>query len=345
VRLTEIADALEAAAGLPERSAARPLSTDSALPAGVELAGRARLYDLSAYSAAAERAGTDFLIDEWVERGKIHMNVGPEKIAKTTKALRRIAAVTTETPYLGSRAQLGRAVLVTEMDPIGIAQLIEDDAIEIDWSRARVSFLDDYPQEERLAVIGDICREWLPDLLVLDPVDECFGLDGDAIFNPSRAGAPFDLMRSLARTGIAVDCLYHVNNAGRIANSYKFRSKPDHLFVMTGQDASDVTIKYRGRIRAIPRLRKITGNGIDGYNVETLVGGQKGAGRPAETAGKVLSVIRNAGEPLGPSAVAAAAEITEEAARAALKRLGAAEKVTRVDRGLYVAVPGKEVEL
>jgi hypothetical protein len=322
-------------------TAAKPfLSTaDSpaeALPAGVEIAGRARLYDLSRYSRAEEAAGIDWLIDELVVRGQIHLTVGPEKRGKTTQSLHRLAAVSTGKPYLGAlAARMGRGVLFTEMDERLVQQLIEEDSISMDWSQVRIVFTNEYALEERLNVITDVAQGWKPDYFVLDPLDECFGLDGDSIFNPSRAGAPFDLLRTLARTGIAIEGLYHVNNAGRVANSYKFRSKPDHIYEMRGDDASDISLRYYGRSRAIPRLRSVTGNGHDGYRIETLVAGQKGVGRPAETAGRVLAVVRGSETPVGPRAVAQVTGLTEEASRAALQRLVAAGTVTKVDRGLY----------
>jgi hypothetical protein len=307
------------------------------LPAGVEIAGRARLYDLSRYSRAEEAAGIDWLIDDFIVRGQIHLPVGPEKRGKTTQALHRLAAVSTGRPYLGALpARLGRGVLFTEMDEHLVLQLIEEDAIEMDWSRFRIVFTNEYSLEERLNVITDVAQGWKPDYFVLDPLDECFGLDGDSIFNPSRAGAPFDLLRTLARTGMAIEGLYHVNNAGRVANSYKFRSKPDHIYEMRGDDASDIQLRYYGRSRAIPCLRRVTGNGHDGYRIETLVPGQKGAGRPAETAGRVLAIVRGSSTPVGPQAVAKATGLSEEASRAALQRLVAAGTVARVDRGLYV---------
>lgn len=324
----------EAAFGL-ERFAA-PEPDEVALPPGVERAGRARLYDLSKYSIDAEASLLDWQIPDWIERGKMHLTAGREKRGKTSKALRRMAAISMGAPYLdGKPAKLGRAVFVTEMDEAGILQLIEDDGIVLDWSNCRILFTSDYAAEERLPAIQDACRQWKPDWLGLDPIDECFGLDGEGIFNPSRAAAPFDLMRTLARSGIAIDGLYHLNNVGKIANSYKFRSKPDHLYEMSGEDASDITVKYHGRLRVVPRVRRITGNGIAGYHVETLVGGQKSPGRPADTIEKVLSVLRSSAEPLGPKAVGLAARLTEEAARGGLNRLVASGQATKLDRGLY----------
>jgi hypothetical protein len=190
------------------------------------------------------------------------------------------------------QAQQGNVLFVTEMDPDLVEQLLADDDIDLDHEHVRFVFLDEYQSSERLAVIQDACDDWRPVLLILDPMDECLGLDEEGIKNPAAAGAAFDFVRTLGRSGVTVDALYHYNNAGKIANSYKFRSKPDHIYEVKGSDASDVTISYRGRARAIPRKRRLTGNGEDGYRVEDMkVAGERPEGRPPQSQRQVVECL------------------------------------------------------
>jgi AAA domain-containing protein len=256
-------------------------ASHSASTAGVMQAGRARLYDLGGYRADDDAAGTDWLIDSWLVRGEVHLTVAPEKLGKTTQQWWRIEAISRGSDYHGAAARAGRALVVTEMGPDGIRSLLADDGIEPDFRQVKVMFLDEIPPEERLPQIGDAIAEWRPDYLCLDPIDECFGLDERGIFNPALSGQAFDQLRQWARLGITIEGLYHVNNQGNVANSYKFRSKPDHLYRVRGTDPGDVTIEYRGRLRAIPRKRRLHGSGEDGYQVSVLATAPMG--RPAKT--------------------------------------------------------------
>jgi hypothetical protein len=286
---------------------------------GVAQQGRARLYDLGAYNSGTEAAGIDWQIDEWFVRDKIHLTVGPEKRGKSTQAWRRVEAISAGGRYLERfQARQGRVLVMTEMDDAGIHQLLEDDDTEPDWDRVRVLFLDEYQPDERLKAIQDACESWHPVHLVLDPIDECLGLDDQGVFNPATTSVGFDVLRTLARSGVTIDALYHFNNQGKIANSYKFRSKPDHIFTLHGGDASDLTIEYQGRLRTIPRKRRLRGNGHDGYEVVTLVGEQRG--RPAKSQQLVVDHLRQVGQPLPIPEVARGTGMHYHAARKALAR-------------------------
>jgi hypothetical protein len=286
---------------------------EDALPAGVAQAGRARLYDLSAYQPENEGTGTQFLIDGWLQRGKVHLTVAIEKLGKSTQAARR-------------------------------ADSVARGGIDLDHEHVRFVFLDEYQSSERLGVIQDACDDWRPVLLILDPMDECLGLDEEGIKNPSAAGAAFDFIRTLGRSGVTVDALYHYNNAGKIANSYKFRSKPDHIYEVKGSDASDVTISYRGRSRGIPRKRRLTGNGEDGYRVENLkVGGERPEGRPPKSQRQVVDCLSLAEWELSIQEVADCSGKSYHATVVALKRCVAAGTVRQVRPGYYgVTKPGHE---
>jgi hypothetical protein len=318
---------------------------EDALPAGVAQAGRARLYDLSAYQPENEGTGTQFLIDGWLQRGKVHLTVAIEKLGKSTQAARRADSVARGGLYLERyQAQQGNVLFVTEMDPDLVEQLLADDDIDLDHEHVRFVFLDEYQSSERLAVIQDACDDWRPVLLILDPMDECLGLDEEGIKNPAAAGAAFDFIRTLGRSGVTVDALYHYNNAGKIANSYKFRSKPDHIYEVKGPDVSDVTISYRGRSRGIPRKRRLTGNGEDGYRVENLkVGGERPEGRPPKSQRQVVDCLSLAEWELSIQEVADCSSKSYHATVVALKRCVAAGTVRQVRPGYYgVTKPGHE---
>ncbi len=307
---------------------------------GVTQAGRARLYNLHAFDPEAEAAAIPWQIEEWQVQGQIHLTVAEEKRGKSTQAWRRIQATSRGGRYLDRYpARQGRVLIATEMDSATIQQLLLDDDIEPDWEQVRTMFLDDYPPGERLRAIQDACKHWQPIVLALDPIDECLGLDEKGIFNPATTSSGFDLLRSLARAGIAIDGLYHYNNAGTIANSYKFRSKPDHIFQLRGADPSDLTVQYTGRLRAIPRKRRVTGNGQDGYEVTTLEAAP--TGRPARTQQMVIDCLRQAGVPLSPLEVSRRTGLGYDAARKALARAESGPVVE--SRGLYsLRQPGSE---
>jgi hypothetical protein len=297
----------------------------------VTRAGRATLYDLGAYNPDSEATNIEWQIDEWQVKTQIHLTVGEEKRGKSTQAWRRVEAVSRGSRYLDRyQAQAGHVVVVTEMDDKGVLRLIEDDDIEPDWSQIRTVFLDEYQPQERLLAIKDACAEWKPALLVLDPIDECLGLDDKGVFNPATTSEGFDFLRTLARSGVTIDGLYHYNNLGKIANSYKFRSKPDHIFTIRGSDASDVTIEYVGRLRAIPRKRRIQGNGQDGYEVTTLIANF--TGRPAKSQQQALDCLQQAdGFPLAVAEIAKRTGLHYHAARRACDRLVERELAIKID--------------
>jgi hypothetical protein len=313
------------AAGVEEESlramlqAAEPFNElDAALPAGVTRAGRARLYDLGRYNPAAEAAGIDWLIQDWLVRGEIHLFVGEEKRGKSTQEWHRVSSVSRGKPHHGSTASKGRVLVVTEMGPSTIRGLLEDDDIEPDWDLIRVVFVDDVPRDERMAAIAEAAAQWKPDLLALDPIDECLGLDEKGIFNPSTTSDGFDLLRQWARAGMTIEGLYHFNNQGKIANSYKFRSKPDHIYKVKGTEAGDVTIEYTGRMRAIPRKRRLKGNGDNGYEVTVLAQGQ--AGRPARSLTLILTHLGASTVPCTVVEISKATGLPYQATQQALAR-------------------------
>jgi hypothetical protein len=146
----------------------------------------------------------------------------------------------------------------------------------------------------------------------------------------------------LARRGITIDGLYHYNNQGKIANSYKFRSKPDHIYELKGADPSDLTVCYRGRLRAIPRKRRLQGNGLNGYEVDIVEVGQ--AGRPAHTQRLVIACLRTAGHPMPLTKIIERTGLSHDAVKSALKR--AENGPVLKDAGLYcLRTAGDEQEL
>jgi hypothetical protein len=182
------------------------------------------------------------------------------------------------------------------MGPDVIRTLLDDDDVEPDWSQVRLAFVDEIAREDRLGVIGDAVKEWAPTYLTLDPIDECFGLDESGVFNPAKTADAFEIVRLWANQGITIDALYHYNNQGKIANSYKFRAKPDHIYRIRGTEPADVTYEYQGRIRAISRKRRIVGNGDEGYQVTLITGGQ--GGRPAKTRQLIQQALEGCTVPL-----------------------------------------------
>jgi hypothetical protein len=318
---TKGASTIEEVAARDQRAVVRPqrfAATGPPLPPGVMRAGRARLYDLSTYRPDVEAATTDFLIKDWIVRGQVHVFVGGEKKGKSTQQWHRITAVSSGGDYHGLKAVKGRVLAVTEMADEVIEGLLADDGIEPDWTQVRVAFIDEMPREERLATIGDAVQEWKPDYLALDPLDECFGLDEKGIFNPSTTADGFQLLGQWTTKGITVDATYHYNNLGKIANSYKFRSKPDHIYQIKGSEASDVTIEYQGRLRAIPRKRRLQGDGENGYMITVIAGGV--GGRPAESREVIRRVLAGSTVPLPPVEISKQTGVRYNATQKALAR-------------------------
>jgi hypothetical protein len=324
------------------QSEAKEAEPQDALPEGVTRAGTALLYDLSHYQADAEARGIEWVIEDWLVRGQLHLTVGAEKRGKSTQAWRRVEAVTGGRPYIGGLRVMtpGRVLVMTEMNEESIHTLLDEDEIFPDWDQIRTMFLDQYEPRLRLQALADAVADWDPVYLLLDPIDECIGLDENGVFNPATASAGFDKVRDLMRTGLCVEGLYHYNNQGRIANSYKFRSKPDHIYTLKGESAGDIVMTYSGRTRAIPKVRRIVGNGNDGYEVTSL--DKVPLGRPNKSQAMVLAYLREDYAVHSVPDIAQGTNLSWNAARQSCLRLVKKGEAERVGDGAYRAFrPGR----
>ncbi len=319
---------LREAHGLEPADTTSPLSDegpDEKDDPGIERFGRALLHDLWADGRCGGLDGPDFHVQGWVVRKQITLFVGTDKLGKTTQSMRR--AVT--------RATAGdRVLVVTEMDEEGFRQLLQDDNIEPPPpEHFRVLFLADSERGERLQALTDACRGWKPDYVILDPLDEALGFDGDQIKNPEDVAGAFLSLRALV---VTIEGLYHPNKAGQVANSYKFTAKADHYYLLTGDDPSNVIYRYKGRSRLIPKARRITGNGWEGYHVTELEAAPRQPGRPAESSARVLDALPVDGAELSLEQVAAKlAPMSTAAVTMALERLHLKRLVERPRKGWW----------
>ena len=317
-----------------------PLSTEStASPQGeiqvegVERRGKAVIYKLGSYNSNIEASGTDWLIEQWLVRGTLTLTVGQEKLGKSTQAWHRVAAISNGSDYWGLKVRRGRCLVMTEMNPEVVQNLLDEDEIYPNWENVDVMLLDTYEPSQRIGALRDAVAGQDYSYLLLDPIDECMGLDADGVWNPATASAGFDALRDLMRTGLAVEGLYHFNNAGKVANSYKFRSKPDTVYELKGDGPAEITIRYRGRTRAIPKVRKIVGNGGDGYQITLLEA--MPIGRPSKRQQVVASFMQGKGE-LTAHEVAEGVGVDLEAARQVLRRMVRAGTVEKPKEGSFI---------
>lgn len=302
--------------------------------AGVELYGSAKAYNLNIYGASAEAQGTNWLIEEWLIKGQMHLTVGQEKLGKSTQAWHRVEAISTGAPYLGAfPVQLGRTLVMTEMNPETVHTLLAEDDIYPDLDQVRVMFLDEYEPKYRLKALGDAIAAWQPSYCLLDPIDECLGFEGDGAWSGTTVAAYLDGLRDLMRSGMCIEGLYHFNKAGKVANSYKFTSKVDHVYEVKGDSPSELTIKFRGRTRAIPKIRKVEGNGADGYTVTLLE--SMPIGRPSKTQQAVHAWLLDNRGTHGPKEIADAMGMSQNAIKLVLRRMLQLGTVQRPSEGLY----------
>lgn len=306
--------------------------------AGIEMIGGARVYNLGEYQSGKAHAGTNWLIEEWLIRGQMFLTVGQEKLGKSTQAWHRIEAISTGQPYLGKfKAQQGRVLVMTEMSPDTIENLLSEDDIYPDLSLVSVLFLDEYDPRGRIKAITDAAAAKQPVYCLLDPLDECLGLDADGVWNPSSVANGIHALRDLMRSGLTVEGLFHYNKGGKVANSYKFTSSVDHIYELKGDKPSDLTLRYRGRTRAIPGVRQLTGSGNDGYEVRVLEG--MPLGRPSKRQQSVSIWLADQPGAVTALAVAEGVGIDVEAAKQVLRRMVRRGTVTKPEEGLYILEP------
>jgi hypothetical protein len=302
--------------------------------AGVRMVGNlAKLYNLDTYEADMEHAGIQWVIDQWLVRGQLHLTVGQEKLGKSTQAWRRVEAISRDLPYLNLAVHPGRVLVMTEMSPGTVRTLLDEDDIVIDHSQVDTMFLDEYEPRARLAALGAALNSYPYTYCMLDPLDECLGLDADGVWNPSTVANGMHALRDLMRTGAAIEGLFHFNKSGKVANSYKFTSSVDHIYELIGPSPAEVTIKYRGRTRAIPPVRKLTGNGSQGYVLSVLEG--MPVGRPPRTQQLILAWLMGQETGATSAEIAKALDLPYDAAKKAVRRMVEAWTIVRSEAGIY----------
>ncbi len=275
---------------------------------------RLRLYDVT--QTPAEET-IDWRIENWVVEGQLTMWVARDKMGKSTQQWRRAEAVSRGDDYLGSRARKGRVLVVTEMSQDAVQTLLAENDIEPDGGMVRTGCLMDVAREDRLLAILEAIQEWQPDYICLDPLLECLGLDEDGPKNSMAVSDAFDAIRR-ASGGATVEGLHYYNGQGQIAESYKVRAKPDHIYEMKGTRPDDVKYVYRGRTQAIPLNRRVTGNAHVGYTVDVL--DAPAVGRPSGTSKKIRDLLAGSTIPLAIADIAKATGVPYQATKQALLR-------------------------
>lgn len=299
--------------------------------------GDVYIYKMGLYNSDREAGGTDWLIEQWLIRGQITVTVGQEKLGKSTQAWHRVAAISAGTPYWGGMAtQKGRCLVMTEMTPETVQTLLDEDEIYPNWENVDLMLLDQYDAKNRLEKLRIALEGQGYAYCMLDPIDECVGLDAEGVWNSSSSSAAFDALRDMIRQNggnLCIEGLYHFNKAGKVANSYKFTSKPDAVYELKGDSPAEITIKVRCRTRAIPKVRKITGNGADGYEVTVMEA--MPVGRPSKRQKAVGDWMAGKGE-VTAQQVAEGLGIDLEAARQVLRRMVRGGSVIKPKDGLFL---------